>query len=302
MSELLTLFINNLLPIFLISGMGYLLGRWLKISPRTFSQPFFYFFSPCLVFNSLIHTQLSSDAILRMMFFALSITAIIGLITWFVGLTMHLERSILAAVMLTSMFNNAGNLGLPVNLFAFGETALAYATLYFVTVSTLNNTVGVVIASLGSTNIKQAVLGLFKVPALYSISLAFIIINQGWHLPLFLERSVGLAANAAIPLMLVLLGLQFQNIRWAGHVLPLGVTNIIRLLVSPVIALVLSPVFGLAGVSRQAGILESAMPAAVLTTVIATEFNIEPAFVTAAVFTSTLLSPLTLTPLLAYLK
>jgi predicted permease len=204
--------------------------------------------------------------------------------------------------MLTSMFNNAGNLGLPVSLFAFGETALAYATLYFVTVSTLNNTVGVVIASLGSTNIKQAVLGLFRVPALYSILLAFIIINQGWHLPLFLERSVGLAANAAIPLMLVLLGLQFQNIRWAGHGLPLGVTNIIRLLVSPVIALVLSPVFGLAGVSRQAGILESAMPAAVLTTVIATEFNIEPAFVTAAVFTSTLLSPLTLTLLLAYLK
>jgi predicted permease len=35
--------------------------------------------------------------------------------------------------------------------------------------------------------------------------------------------------------------------------------------------------------------------------VLATEYNVEPSFVTAAVFTSTLLSPLTLTPLLAFL-
>jgi hypothetical protein len=75
----------------------------------------------------------------------------------------------------------------------------------------------------------------------------------------------------------------------------------VRLLASPAIALLLAVPFGLSGVARQAGVLEAAMPAAVMTTVLAAEFQVEPEFMTAVVFTSTLLSPLTLTPLLAYL-
>jgi predicted permease len=51
----------------------------------------------------------------------------------------------------------------------------------------------------------------------------------------------------------------------------------------------------------QAGISESAMPTAVVMTVLATEYDIEPSFITTVVFMSTLLSPLTITPLLAYL-
>jgi len=54
-------------------------------------------------------------------------------------------------------------------------------------------------------------------------------------------------------------------------------------------------------VALQAGVVEAATPTAVLSTVLATEFNTEPTFVTTVVFTTTVLSPLTLTPLLAYL-
>jgi predicted permease len=74
-----------------------------------------------------------------------------------------------------------------------------------------------------------------------------------------------------------------------------------RLLAAPALAIGLSFVWGLHGAARQAGILESAMPTAITTTVLATEYNVEPAFVSTVVFVSTLLSPLTVTPLLAYL-
>jgi malate permease and related proteins len=46
-------------------------------------------------------------------------------------------------------------------------------------------------------------------------------------------------------------------------------------------------------------VIQSAMPSAVLTTVLATEYDTEPSFVTSVVFVTTILSPLTLTPLLA---
>jgi predicted permease len=65
--------------------------------------------------------------------------------------------------------------------------------------------------------------------------------------------------------------------------------------------LLLAPLFGLGGMAYNAGVLESAMPTAVLSTILATEYDAKPAFVTTAVFTTTLLSPLTLTPLLLVL-
>ena len=51
----------------------------------------------------------------------------------------------------------------------------------------------------------------------------------------------------------------------------------------------------------RAGVLEGPMPRAVLSTILGTEYEAEPAFVTTAVFVTTLLSPLTLTPLLLIL-
>jgi len=124
---------------------------------------------------------------------------------------------------------------------------------------------------------------------------------MNWQLPLPLERPVSLLGEAAIPLLLVLLGLQFQNSSWSGQTLALTLSNVMRLVGGPVIAIGLALLFGLQGASRQAGIAQSAMPTAVLTTVLATEYDVEPTFVTSVVFLTTLLSPLTLTPLLAYL-
>ncbi|HSO26787.1 MAG TPA: AEC family transporter, partial [Anaerolineales bacterium] len=100
---------------------------------------------------------------------------------------------------------------------------------------------------------------------------------------------------------LVLLGLQFQRVRWQGNLVPLALVKGMRLVVAPLLAWVLSPLFNLQGAARQAGILQSAMPTAVLTTVLATEYDAEPALVTATVFSTTLLSALTLTPVLALL-
>ena len=71
---------------------------------------------------------------------------------------------------------------------------------------------------------------------------------------------------------------------------------------APLVALGLVSLLGLTGPARQAGVVLASMPVAVVTTILALEFDVAPAFVTSAVFLSTLLSPLTLTPLIAYLR
>jgi len=101
--------------------------------------------------------------------------------------------------------------------------------------------------------------------------------------------------------MLILLGLQLQRAVWKHDLLALGIANGMRLLVSPIVAVGLGFAIGVTGLSLQVSVLEAAMPGAVMTIILATEFQVEPEFVTAAVATSTLLSPLTLTPIFALL-
>jgi predicted permease len=74
------------------------------------------------------------------------------------------------------------------------------------------------------------------------------------------------------------------------------------LLIAPLVALGLTSLFGVTGAARQAVVVLSSMPVAVATTILALEFDASPDFVTGAVFLSTILSPLTLTPIIAYLR
>lgn len=301
MTELLSLFSNNILPIFLVAGAGYLLARTLHVTARSISQLAFYILSPCLIFKLLTTSQLSGGEITRMVGFTLVTILAVGLISWLAGRMMRLERHILVAVLLAAMFNNSGNYGLSLILFAFGKDTLAYASLYFITSLTLVYTLGVVIASLGKSNLSDSLLGLFKVPAVYAVLLAVVFNHFRWTLPLPLDRSISILADGTIPVLLLIMGMQLQNSPWSDHLSALGLANLMRLVVAPILALGTSLLFQLKGPAYQAGVLESAMPSAVMLTVLATEYDIEPAFLTTAVITSTLLSPLTLTPLLAYL-
>jgi predicted permease len=299
--QYLNLFLNNLLPIFLAAVAGYLLAKWLPIDPRTLSGIALYIFTPCLVFNQLTHTELNNHDIFKIILFTALCAGIVGLLTWIIGRSLHLERSVLAAVLITSIFANAGNFGLPVTSFAFGETALAYATLFFVTNAVLTNTAGVVIISMGSTNFKKALSNLFKIPVLYALILAILVMSMGWRVPLPVDRTVKILGDASIPTLMVLIGVQFHSVKLKGKIIPLTLASVMRLLVSPTLALGLSAIFGLYGPARQAVVLEAAMPAAVLNTVLATQFDTEPTFVTEVVAVTTILSAFTLTPLLAYL-
>ncbi len=301
MSDLITVFVQNLLPVFLAAGAGYLLAAATPIEPRPISRVVFYIFSPCLVFNLLTENQLDSAVMLSMASFAIFQLLSVAFLTWLLARLARLEKQFVVAVVLAALLPNAGNFGLSVNLFAFGEEALALASLFFVSSAMLSYTVGVYIASLGRSDYRRALAGLLKIPTIYAVVLALLFLRLDWQLPQPVERAAGLLGDAAIPTMLVLLGVLLRRARWSGNLLPLAIANGMRLVASPLLAFFLAARFGLQGAARQAGILEASMPTAVMATVLATEFDVEPGFLTAVVFSSTLLSPLTLTPLLVIL-
>jgi predicted permease len=85
---------------------------------------------------------------------------------------LQMRRKMVAALMLSCMFVNAGNYGLSLNLFAFGEPAMARAVVYYI-ISTMGlYSLGVLVASNGDIRIRHAIKTILKVPALYAIGLA----------------------------------------------------------------------------------------------------------------------------------
>jgi predicted permease len=301
MSSLLLLFSTNLLPILITAGLGFIVSKTIDLDPKTVSRVTFYLFSPALVFSILSTNSLDSTAIVQMVGFAFTANVAIGLISFFLAKAFGLTRKLIIAVVLTTFLTNAGNYGLSLNQFAFGEQALAFASIYFVCSSIMVYTLGVAIASLGQADWKESLLNLLKFPTMYALVLAILFNRTGWELPLPLARSITQLGNAAIPAMLILLGMQLGDSKLNNHKGPLALAVGIRLVLSPFLAIGLSKPFHLEGPALQAGVTESSMPTAVMTTILATEFDVEPALVSTIVTVTTILSPLTLTPLLAFL-
>ena len=301
MNNLISLFLNNILPIFITAGAGWLIGRLTKIDLRTVSRIAFYVFTPALVFQLTTHNYVSGSESARIVALAIAVTAVVAVLAWTVGKAAGLNRRMLAAVLLVAIFPNAGNYGLSAIFFSHGEPGLALASIYFVTMATITYTVGVVIASMGQKSFFDSAKALLKIPVLYALAGAYLFNIFQWSLPSSLNSSIELLSKAAIPTMLILLGLQLQRAVWKHDLLALGIANGMRLLVSPIVAVGLGLAIGVTGLSLQVIVLEAAMPGAVMTIILATEFQVEPEFVTAAVATSTLLSPLTLTPIFALL-
>ncbi len=302
MTLLLTILTNQIAPILLAAGAGFFLGRKFKTDIRAVARIAFYILTPCLVYVSLTENRLGGDEFGRLALFTVGVVLLLGLTAFAFGKVIGLDRQALMGLMVVNMFGNTGNYGLPLATFAFGAEALARAVVFYV-ISTIGvYSLGIVIASSGRANLWQALTGVFKAPVIYGVLAAIGLQLAGVELPLMLSRAVKLLSQAALPVMLIVLGLQLAEVKRPDNLRLITLASLFQLLSGAAIGLLMAALVGLSGPARQAAILEAAMPTAVITTILAVEYDIDPAFVTGSVMVTTLLSPLTLTPLIAYLQ
>ena len=302
MNLLLAILADDILPIFVVASVGFLLARRLHVDVKTLSRVTFNALAPCLVFNLLVTSQVSASEFGRIVAFTILLVAAVGTVARLVAIPFRLDRPALAAFLIVVMFSNAGNYGLSVVLFAFGRDVVARAAVYFVTSALLMYTFGSVLASSGRVGVKAALHGLLRVPALWGLVAAAVVIWTGVTLPTAIARPVELLSAAAIPSMLLVLGMQFEKGAWPERPGLVAAAAVLALVVSPLLGFLLARLLGLQGIARQAVIVESAMPSAVITTILALEFDVAPRFVTSVVVVTTLVSPVTVSLLIALLQ
>ena len=286
----------------MIAGAGFALARWLNASATTLTHVVFYTLLPCFAFRLLVSTVATGRQFGQMVLLAVLVMVAMAAVGVVMSLALQLSRTEASAFLLVVMFSNGGNYGLPVVSFAFGEEALSYGTVFFLTGSVLTNTVGAFLAAAGRRTVRTALASVLRIPAIYGIAAALIVLATGANVPTPILRPITMLSDAALPLMILVLGMQLERARPPTRPGLVAAAVGVSLVAAPLVALGLTSLLNVSGPARQAVVVLSSMPVAVATTILALEFDASPEFVTSAVFLSTILSPLTLTPLIAYLR
>ena len=294
-------FLNVVTPVFILVVIGYFVGPRLKIEARSLSRTAYFVFIPAFVFNIISEAKIDSELALQMLSFILVAQIAVALLGFLVGKALRQSREITAAFVLIATFGNVGNFGLPLIVFRLGETARTYATVYFVATVFISFVICVGVASWARSGGVTAVFSVFKTPALIALIPALVFNITDVEVPIFLSRLSGLLGQAMIPVMLITLGVQMGQIPKIKINFNVFAASTVRLIGGPVLALLIVPYFGLEGLERSTGILQAAMPAAVLASIIALEYKLLPEFVTTTVLFSTLYSILTLTVILTFI-
>jgi len=294
-------FLNVVTPVFILVVIGYFVGPRLKIDARSLSRTAYFVFIPAFVFNIISEAKIDSELALQMLSFILVAQIAVALLGFLVGKALRQSREITAAFVLIATFGNVGNFGLPLIVFRLGETARTFATVYFVATVFISFVICVGVASWARSGGVTAVFSVFKTPALIALIPALVFNITDLEVPIFLSRLSGLLGQAMIPVMLITLGVQMGEIPKIKINFNVFAASTVRLIGGPVLALLIVPYFGLEGLERSTGILQAAMPAAVLASIIALEYKLLPEFVTTTVLFSTLYSVLTLTVILTFI-
>jgi hypothetical protein len=296
----LSIFVNNVLPSFVVIGVGYLLERRIRVDKRTLSRLAIYVLTPCLVFSSIVKSEVDPSQFGLMTAYVIVFTLVMIGLGLFVGRLLGWSQQATKALILSIAFTNSGNMGLSIILFTFGEAGFALGATYFVATNLTANTLAAFIAAHGRGSLGQTLLQVLKLPGIYAFALALALRSLA-PLPDLVMRPISLIAQAQIPIMLMMLGVQLAQTKIGSRLKGISVGVVLRLVGGAAIAFVLAPLMGLSGLARQVAIAQSSTPAAVSSALMAIEFGADADYVASVIFFSTLLSSVTMSILLVLL-
>jgi malate permease and related proteins len=295
---------NVIVPVFLTAAIGFWFAKRFKPTVSSLSRAAIYIFMPCLIFQSIATSQLEAGELGRLVILIVLMTGIMYVVGWGIAQThASLGRATQSAILLSVVLVNAGNFGLPLIEFAFGADGSQRGVIIATVMSVITNTVGVYLASLGSASVKEATLNILKTPLPYAVVLGILVNVTQITLPVPIVRTVSTLGQAAVPLLLVLLGVQLASVSLRSQSpersRAIVLCTAVRLVLSPLLLVILTGALGITGLTQKVAIVQLSLPTAVNAALFAAEFGSDAPFVSTAIMVSTLTSVLTLSVLLS---
>lgn len=319
--SLLAAILAALAPPFLLIGLGWGLKRARVLHPAhvpILNGLVVQVTLPALVLHGLLNAPHLSAALALPVLAAFGAEAATALVAYAVGRAMRLPARVLGAVLLVGVYGNTGFIGYPLTLALFPNQF---------PVSILIDQVGMNIpmylsAALlgaqsgggeGAGGRRAAILRFLRSPlfasAVLGIALRLLPLSPALgDVPLLralgdvVGRCLEYLGQGTTPLVLLALGVALRPGAAGARVGPMALACGCKLLVGPVAMWALCRLLGLGGEVRMDCVLEAAMPASVMASVLAAQNDLEGDFAVGVVFVSTVLSAATIPLLLTWLR
>ena len=268
-----------IVPVFLIVALGYVYARRARPDMTWVNRISMSVLAPALIFTALSSKDFDLAANKLLILGSLGVVLGSGLLAWpFAKLLREDPRTFVPPM----MFNNCGNMGLPLAALAFGPIGLSAMVAMFAISNLLQFTVGMHIVNSGAR-----IGPVFRNPMVVAtfVGFAFAIFHP--PLPDWLALAIKITGDALIPLMLISLGVRMATVSWGGWNL-----GVIGALVCPLtgiaMAALLAPVLSLDSTQQALLILFGCLPPAVLNFMVAEQYDQEPAKVASIVLVGNL--------------
>jgi len=269
-------------PILICAGLGYAWARKGPEFPVDFvTRVVMNIGAPCLIISSFSKSGIEVGRLAQFAGGFLAVMLAMLLIGLLLTRLLHRPNS---TFMPSLLFGNIGNMGLPLCLFAFGQTGLALALAIFLLSFSLHMSLGIAIVA-GRGNLAS----LLRQPVLWATVISVVLVTMGWQLPEWLDNSTRLLGGITIPLMLLTLGVSLASLKiseWKFSLL----FSATRVVGGFLIAVLIADMLGLDGVERGVLILQSSMPVAVFNYLLAVRYGKDPGEVAGMVVLSTLMA------------
>ncbi|MGB9936224.1 MAG: AEC family transporter [Methanobacterium sp.] len=296
--------IETIIPIIIMIVIGYFLKRLKILKPNDadlLNKIVINIAIPALIFNAIYNIDISILPIIAPIpLICMAVGILSGLVAYiFAKIKKYPQKTVWSIVITSSMFNS-GFLGYPFVLGVFGGDGLVRAVFYDLGSMMLFIIFGVVLLLIYggkyTTILKRALI----FPPIWAVALAIFLNYINFEIGPIIFNTLDYLSGAAIPLIMISLGLSLEFRGIKENVQAIFSVSIIKLLIAPAIAAVIVLLLGIEGLEKQVTIIEAAMPSAMLSLVLAITYNLDIKTAASCIFTSTILS-LTTIPLILLL-
>ena len=259
--------VSILFPLFAITALGFFIARRMKPDLSHANRLNLEVFVPALVFGAMASKDFRIADYLPLLLAGLGVIVASGLVGWLAARALGIAPRTLVPPM---MFNNCGNLGLPLAVLAFGESALAPAVVMFVVSNVIHFSYG---AWLLDHHTKLTTV--WRSPSILATIAGLTVGFLGIEVWPPLLMSIKMVGDISIPLMLFALGVRLAESRIAA--VGFGLFGaVLRPLAGMAAAWAIMHLIGLPAREQALLLVFGALPPAVLNFMFAERYGQEP--------------------------
>ncbi len=283
----MTVLLPAIVPVALIIFIGAIAQRYLSLDQSTLSRLSLYILIPALVGDKLYRTTVSPRGAIGLILGFVITSAFLYLIVLALNYWGKLPSPAWKTLLATTIFGNVGNLGLPLNSFAFGDEGLERAIICLITSAIL--LFGVAPALIKGEGLRYGIRMTLKLPLFWAMIVGIVFHLLQVEFPYRLDVGIEQLGRSSIPIALIILGMHLASTRFSLGKYELFASGL-RLFIAPAIALGIGFALNLTGLDLNVLVMQTAMPAAVNTVLMVGEFGGEPDRAARTVVVSTVLS------------